>query len=95
MPTLPSNKKSNSPHSLEARVGTTFAIARAKSAKLVEEVDAHINLVETTLARIKEQHKKIAPTYRRDSKLMKRRSKPCVQRTLRCSMTSFTSAYKV
>lgn len=58
MPTLPSNKKSNSPHSLEARVGTTFAIARAESAKLVEEVDAHINLVETTLARIKEQHKK-------------------------------------
>lgn len=56
MPTLPSNKKGNSPHSLEARVRTTFATARTESAKLVEEVDAHINSVQTTLARIKEQH---------------------------------------
>ncbi|KAG1741977.1 hypothetical protein EDB19DRAFT_688161 [Suillus lakei] len=56
MPTLPSNKKSNSPLSLEARARTTFAAARIESAKLVEEIDAHINLAQTTLARIKEQH---------------------------------------
>ncbi|KAG1782263.1 hypothetical protein EV702DRAFT_1191915 [Suillus placidus] len=56
MPTLPSNKKANSLHSLEARVRTTIATARTESAKLVEEVGAHINSAQTTLARIKEQH---------------------------------------
>lgn len=56
MPNLPSNKKGNSPHSLEARARTTFAAARTESTKLVEEVDAHINSAQTTLARIKELH---------------------------------------
>lgn len=56
MPTLPSNKKANSLHSLEARVRTKFATARTESAKLVEEVGAHITSAQTTLARIKEQH---------------------------------------
>jgi len=56
MPILPSNKKSNSPHSLEARMRSTFASARTECAHLVEEVEVHINSAQTTLARIKEQH---------------------------------------
>lgn len=56
MPVLPSNRKGNSLHSLEARARTTFAAARIESTKLVEEVDAHMNLAQTTLARIKELH---------------------------------------
>lgn len=53
---MPSNKKSNSPHSLEARARTTFAAARTESTKLVDEVNAHINSAQAALARIKEQH---------------------------------------
>ncbi|KAG1899802.1 uncharacterized protein F5891DRAFT_980759 [Suillus fuscotomentosus] len=53
---MPSNKTSNSPHSLEARMRTTFASARTECAHLVEEVEVHINSAQTTLARIKEQH---------------------------------------
>ncbi|KAG2133763.1 hypothetical protein DEU56DRAFT_416346 [Suillus clintonianus] len=55
MPTLPS-KKGDCPLSLEARARIVFAASRAENAKLVEEVDAHINAAHATLARIKEQH---------------------------------------
>ncbi|KAG1759975.1 hypothetical protein EDD22DRAFT_108131 [Suillus occidentalis] len=63
MPILPSNKKDNSLQSLEARARTTFAAARIESIKLVEEVDAHINSAQTTLARIKELHEANCPDW--------------------------------
>ncbi|KIK41428.1 hypothetical protein CY34DRAFT_206005 [Suillus luteus UH-Slu-Lm8-n1] len=56
MPILPSNRKGDSLHSLEARARTTSAAVRIESTNLVEEVDAHINSAQTTLARIKELH---------------------------------------
>ncbi|KAG1719895.1 uncharacterized protein EDB91DRAFT_1170183 [Suillus paluster] len=50
------SKKDNCPLSLEARARTTFAAARTESAKLVEETNAYIDSVQTTLAYMKEQH---------------------------------------